>query len=44
MLGKIARVVRRFEEIEKRMADPEVLADHVMLTELAQERSDLQPL
>lgn len=26
------------------MADPEVLADHVKITELAQERSDLQPL
>lgn len=26
------------------MADPEVLADHVKLTDLAQERSDLQPL
>ena len=44
MLGKIAKVARRFEEIEKRMADPAVLADHVRLTELAQERSDLQPL
>lgn len=26
------------------MADPEVLADHMKITELAQERSDLQPL
>ncbi|RMG98066.1 MAG: peptide chain release factor 1 [Chloroflexi bacterium] len=44
MLEKIARVVARFEEIEKQMADPEVLADHTKLTELAQERSDLLPL
>lgn len=44
MLGKIAKVARRYEEIEQRMADPAVLADHVKLTELAQERSDLQPL
>lgn len=44
MLDKIKKVVMRFEEIEMQMADPEVLADHVRLTELAQERSDLQPL
>jgi peptide chain release factor 1 len=44
MLDKIAKVVARFEEIEMQMADPAVLADHVRLTELAQERSDLQPL
>ena len=44
MLNKIAQVARRFEEVERRMADPAVLADHTRLTELAQERSDLQPL
>ncbi|MDT8307751.1 MAG: peptide chain release factor 1 [Anaerolineae bacterium] len=44
MYDKIAKVVQRYEEIEARMVDPEVLADHVQLTELAQERSDLQPL
>jgi peptide chain release factor 1 len=44
MLDKIAKVVARFEEIEMQMTDPAVLADHVRLTELAQERSDLQPL
>lgn len=44
MLDKIAKVVARFEEIEMQMADPAILADHVRLTELAQERSDLQPL
>ncbi len=44
MYEKIAKIVRRYEEIEKRMADPQVLADHVQLTDLAQERSDLQPL
>lgn len=44
MLDKIAKVVARFEEIEMQMADPAVLADHLRLTELAQERSDLQPL
>lgn len=44
MFDKIAKIARRFEDLEKRMADPAVLADHVKLTELAQERSDLQPL
>lgn len=44
MLEKIAKIARRYEELEKRMADPEVLADHVKLTELAQERSDIQPI
>lgn len=44
MFDKIAKIARRYEDLEKRMADPEVLADHVKLTELAQERSDLQPL
>ena len=44
MLDKIAKVVARFEEIERQMADPIVLADHVKLTELAQERADLTSL
>jgi peptide chain release factor 1 len=44
MYDKIKKVVQRYEEIEARMADPDVLSDHVQLTELAQERSDLQPL
>ena len=44
MLDKIAQVVGRFEEIERQMADPVVLADHTKLTQLAQERSDIEPL
>jgi len=44
MLEKIAKIARRYEELEKRMADPEVLADHVKLAELAQERSDIEPI
>ncbi len=44
MLDKIQQVVTRYDEIERQMTDPAVLADHVKLTELAQERSDLQPL
>jgi peptide chain release factor 1 len=44
MLDKIAKVVQRYEELEQRMADPEVLADYQKMTELAQERSDMAPL
>lgn len=44
MLDKIADVVARYDEIERQMADPQVLADHVKLTELAQERAELAQL
>ncbi|MCI0395925.1 MAG: peptide chain release factor 1 [Chloroflexi bacterium] len=44
MLEKIAKIVARYNEIERRMADPEVLADYQKIAELAQERSDLEPL
>lgn len=44
MLEQIAKVAARYEEIERQMADPAVLTDHVKLTELAQERSDIEPL
>ena len=44
MLDKIEKVVERYDDVERQMSDPEVLADHVRLTELAQERSDLTPL
>jgi len=44
MLDKIAKVVERYEEIERKMADPEVLADYQKIAELAQERSEMEPL
>lgn len=44
MLDKIARVVGRYDEIERQMTDPMVLADHTKLTQLAQERSEIEPL
>lgn len=44
MLDKITKVVTRYEEIERQMADPQVLSDHVKLTELAQERSEIAAL
>ncbi len=44
MLNKIEKVVARYEDVNRQMADPEVLSDHVRLTELAQERADLTPI
>ena len=44
MLDKIAKVVERYEEIERKMADPEVLADYQKIAELAQERSEMEPI
>ena len=44
LYDKLDKVVDRYNEIERQMAEPEVLADHVRLTELAQERMDLSEL
>ena len=44
MLEKIEKVVARFDEIERQMADPQVLASHTKLTDLAQERAELTDL
>ena len=44
MFDKLDKAVERYNEIEQQMTDPEVLADHVRLTELAQERTELQPV
>lgn len=44
MLEKIAKVVERYEKIERRMADPDVLADYQKMAELAQERSEMERL
>jgi peptide chain release factor 1 len=44
MLDKIAKIVARYDEIEQQMASQEVIADYTLLTELAQERSDLEPI
>ena len=44
MLEKIAQVVTRYEQIEMQMSDPSVAADYNKLNELAQERSDMQPV
>jgi peptide chain release factor 1 len=44
MLDKIAKVVDHYNAIEQQMSDPAVLTDHLKLTELAQERSELEDL
>ena len=44
MLDKISKIVDRYDELERRMADPEVLADYQKIAELAQERSELEPI
>ena len=41
---QLLRVVERYEELDRLMADPDVLADYVRVQELAQERSGLERL
>jgi peptide chain release factor 1 len=44
MLDKIPKIVERYDELERQMAEPEVLADYQKVAELAQERSELEPI
>ena len=44
MLDKIAKIVERHADLERQMATPEVLTDYTRLAELAQERTELQPI
>ncbi len=44
MLEKLAAVEERYNELERLMADPEVAADYLQVTEFAQERSDIEPV
>jgi peptide chain release factor 1 len=44
MIEQISKIVVRYDELERQMADPETLADYQKLAELAQERSELEPL
>lgn len=41
---KLARIADRFDDLDRLMADPDVVADYERLNELAQERSDLEEL
>ncbi len=44
MLDKLAGIEARYEELERLMADPDVLTDHTRMAELAQEKADLEDL
>lgn len=44
ILDRIERVRARFDEITELMADPEVSGDYARLSELNQERSEIEPL
>ena len=44
LFDKLDKVVDHYNEIERQMAEPDVLASHTRLTELAQERMDLNEL
>ena len=44
MLGKLAGVESRFKEIDRQMMDPEIASDHLKITELAKERSDIEQI
>ncbi len=44
LLEKLAGIAARYEELERLMADPEVVSDYEKVAEYAQERSNLQPI
>jgi len=44
LFDKLDKVVDHYNEIERQMAEPDVLANHTRLTDLAQERMDLNEL
>jgi peptide chain release factor 1 len=44
MLDKVKLVEERYEELNQLMADPEVVTDHVKVTEYAQEQSEIDEL
>lgn len=44
MLDQIARVVKRYNELERQMSDPFIIADYEKLTKLAQERAEIEPI
>lgn len=44
MLDKVKLVEERYQELNRLMADPEVVMDHVKVTEYAQEQAEIQEL
>jgi peptide chain release factor 1 len=43
-LDTLADVERRYDEIERQMADPAVVSDHLRLQEVGRERAELEPV
>ena len=41
---KLSRIAAHFDDLERQMADPDIVADYCRLNELAQERSELEEL
>ena len=44
MLDKVKRIEERYEELNRLMADPEVVTDHVKISEFAQEQAGIAEL
>jgi len=44
MLERLAEIEARYEELTRLLGDPEVMADHRRVQEIAQERSDIEPV
>jgi peptide chain release factor 1 len=44
MLDKVELIEERYEELNRLMADPEVVIDHLKVTEYAQEQAEIQEL
>ncbi len=44
MLERLELIEKRYEELNRMMADPEVAADHVRLKELAQEQAEIEDI
>jgi peptide chain release factor 1 len=42
MINKLKQIIRRFEDLEKTLTDPEILADNNKVTEIAKERSSIK--
>jgi peptide chain release factor 1 len=42
MIKKLQQIVNRFEELEKSLTDPEILADNAKVIEISKERSSLE--
>ena len=44
MINKLQQIIKRFEDLEKSLTDPEILADNTKVTEIAKERSAIEAL